>query len=94
MLDPIAAWSFSGDAQDDTGNENDGTVQGATLTDDRFGNPESAYSFDGDDTIGIVVYALDVGGAAAWTAAITGLCAAWWVLEPVPIPVTSMTKTI
>jgi hypothetical protein len=53
LLDPIAAWCFSGDATDDTGNGNDGTVQGATLTDDRFGNPESAYSFDGDDTIGI-----------------------------------------
>jgi len=53
LLDPIAAWSFSGDATDDTGNGNDGTVQGATLTDDRFGNPESAYLFDGDDAIGI-----------------------------------------
>jgi len=53
LLDPIAAWSFSGDAMDDTGNGNDGTVQGATLTDDRFGNLESAYSFDGNDEIGI-----------------------------------------
>ena len=28
--------------------------------------------------------------AAAWTAAITALCAAWWVLEPIPIPATSI----
>ena len=28
--------------------------------------------------------------AAAWTAAITGLCAGWWVLEPIPIPATSL----
>ncbi len=27
---------------------------------------------------------------ARWTAAITALCAAWWVLEPIPIPATSL----
>ena len=27
---------------------------------------------------------------AAWTAAITTLCACWWVLEPIPIPATSL----
>jgi solute carrier family 13 (sodium-dependent dicarboxylate transporter), member 2/3/5 len=31
-----------------------------------------------------------LGGAAVWTAAITALCAAWWVLEPIPIPATSI----
>jgi solute carrier family 13 (sodium-dependent dicarboxylate transporter), member 2/3/5 len=25
-----------------------------------------------------------------WTAAITVLCAAWWILEPIPIPATSV----
>jgi sodium-dependent dicarboxylate transporter 2/3/5 len=29
-------------------------------------------------------------GPAAWTAAITALCAVWWVLEPIPIPATSI----
>jgi len=29
-------------------------------------------------------------GAAGWTAAITTLCAVWWVTEPVPVPVTSL----
>src|SRR5690606_34951162 len=34
------------------GNGHDGTVNGATLTDDRFGTPGSAYEFDGvDDNI-------------------------------------------
>jgi len=28
--------------------------------------------------------------AAAWTAAVTVLCAVWWVTEPVPVPVTSL----
>lgn len=43
----IASYSFSGSAIDDTGNGNDGTVNGATLGADRFGNANAAYDFDG-----------------------------------------------
>jgi hypothetical protein len=45
----IAYYPFDGDARDVTGNGYDGTVNGATLTTDRFGNPSSAYGFDGTD---------------------------------------------
>jgi hypothetical protein len=44
-----AWWSFNGDANDESGYDNNGTVYGATLTMDRFGELESAYSFDGED---------------------------------------------
>lgn len=40
-------YSFDGNAADSSGNGFDGIVQGATLTTDRFGNPNSAYFFDG-----------------------------------------------
>jgi hypothetical protein len=40
-------YPFSGNAQDESGNGNNGTVSGATLTADRFGRPNSAYAFDG-----------------------------------------------
>lgn len=40
-------YSFSGNANDLSGNANNGTVFGATLTTDRFGNSNSAYSFNG-----------------------------------------------
>jgi hypothetical protein len=43
----VAAYSFSGDASDQIGNGNDAVVTGATLTSDRFGNPNSAYFFNG-----------------------------------------------
>lgn len=43
----VAYYPFNGDANDESGNLNNGTVSGATLTSDRFGNPDSAYSFDG-----------------------------------------------
>jgi hypothetical protein len=36
---------FTGNANDISGNSNNGTVNGATLTTDRFGNPNSAYAF-------------------------------------------------
>ncbi len=40
-------WPFNGNANDESGNGNHGTVSGATLIPDRFGNLNSAYSFDG-----------------------------------------------
>ena len=40
--------------------------------------------------IGGAVWAADVGLAAAGTAGVAGLCAIWWVLEPVPIAATSL----
>jgi hypothetical protein len=43
----VGWWPFSGNANDQSGNGNNGTVSGATLTTDRFGNSNSAYSFDG-----------------------------------------------
>ncbi|MCK5644564.1 MAG: hypothetical protein KAJ19_27450, partial [Gammaproteobacteria bacterium] len=45
----IAHYPFNGNANDESGNGNDGTVNGAALTTDRFGNENSAYSFDGID---------------------------------------------
>jgi len=45
----VGYWPFSGNANDSSGNNLNGTVNGAILTEDRFGNPSSAYSFDGND---------------------------------------------
>ncbi|GAA4437635.1 hypothetical protein GCM10023091_17130 [Ravibacter arvi] len=43
----IGCYPFSGNANDLSGNANHGKVNGATLTEDRFGVPESAYNFNG-----------------------------------------------
>ena len=43
----VGWWPFNGNANDESGNANNGTVNGATLTSDRNGNANSAYSFDG-----------------------------------------------
>lgn len=43
----VAYYPFSGDANDISGNDNNPSFVNASLTTDRFGNPNSAYSFDG-----------------------------------------------
>jgi hypothetical protein len=43
----VAYYPFDGNANDESSNRHDGTVNGPTLTEDRFGNANSAYSFDG-----------------------------------------------
>ncbi|MFZ4402333.1 MAG: LamG-like jellyroll fold domain-containing protein, partial [Bacteroidales bacterium] len=43
----VGYWPFNGNANDVSGNGNNGTVNGATLTTDMYGQSNSAYSFDG-----------------------------------------------
>jgi hypothetical protein len=47
--DPIGHWTFSGDANDQSGNNFNGTINGAALARDRYNNDNSAYAFDGVD---------------------------------------------
>jgi len=47
----VGWWPFTGNANDSSINKNNGTVNGATLTTDRFGKTNSAYAFDGNDNI-------------------------------------------
>jgi hypothetical protein len=43
----VGWWPFNGNANDESGHGNNGTINGATPTNDRFGNANQAYSFDG-----------------------------------------------
>jgi hypothetical protein len=47
----VAHYPFCGNANDATANANNATVSGATLTTDRFGKTNSAYSFNGNEYI-------------------------------------------
>lgn len=47
----VAYYTFDGDATDMSGYENDGTIYGATLTEDRFGNEDQSFYFDGNSYI-------------------------------------------
>jgi hypothetical protein len=64
----VAYYPFSGDAGDSSGNGNHGTVDGATLTSDRFGNPNQAFLFDGvNDYISATLDATEEFSVACWT---------------------------
>ena len=43
----VGWWPFNGNANDESGNGNNGVVNGATLTSDRFGNANGSYYFNG-----------------------------------------------
>lgn len=45
----VAYYPFCGNAYDQSGNSHNGSVSGATLTTDRFGNVNSAYNFNGSN---------------------------------------------
>ncbi|MEN9303002.1 MAG: hypothetical protein RL264_1431 [Bacteroidota bacterium] len=47
----VGWWPFCGNANDESGNGNNGVVSGATLTSDRFGSANNAYDFNGNAKI-------------------------------------------
>jgi hypothetical protein len=54
----VGWWPFSGNANDASGNGNNGTVNGATLTLDRFGVSNASYSFNGTNNKIVIQNAL------------------------------------
>lgn len=63
----IAYYPFDGNANDASGNGHHGVVYGATLTNDRYGNTNSAYRFDGIDDMIVVQENGDFNVGAALT---------------------------
>ena len=45
----VGYWPFNGNANDESGNGNNGIINGASLTTDRFGNNAKSYLFNGID---------------------------------------------
>jgi hypothetical protein len=56
----VGYWPFNGNANDESGNGNNGTVYGATLTSDRFGNVGKAFEFYSTSGVGGYIYAPNV----------------------------------
>jgi trimeric autotransporter adhesin len=50
----VASYPFDGNANDISGNGNNGSVSGAVLTTDRFGNQNSAFQFNGSSAAVLV----------------------------------------
>lgn len=47
----VACYPFDGNANDGSGNNNNGIVNGVSLADDRFGKPNSSYEFNGNNHV-------------------------------------------
>jgi hypothetical protein len=66
----VGWWPFNGNANDESGNGNNGTVNGATLTEDRFGNGNAAYGIQNStDCIALPLIDLSATnsfGLSAW----------------------------
>ena len=64
-----AYYPFNGQAIDESSNSHDGVVNGATLTTDRFGNLNAAYSFNGVDNNIELAVASDIFGTnpSSWS---------------------------
>jgi hypothetical protein len=63
----VAWYPFNGNANDSSGHGHNGTIYGATLTADRFGNANSAYIFNGINNYIEVPYNLELNPTNAIT---------------------------
>jgi hypothetical protein len=72
----IAYYPFNGNADDESGNGNHGTVYGAVLTQDRWGNPDKAYYFDGVNDY------IDVGNDPTLKPQLPLTFSCWFIYEP------------
>ena len=63
----VGWWPFNGNANDESGNGNNGTVNGATLTTDRYGNANNAYDFDGIDDFINIGNLIEINGVSEMT---------------------------
>ena len=77
----VGYWPFNGNANDESGNGNNGTVNGGTiLSTDRFGNSNNAYYFDGvNDYISNI---LSMNSTDSLTISL-------WYLSPIPTNISS-----
>ncbi len=73
----VAYYNFNGNSLDLSGNDNHGVTSGASLTDDRFNQANSAYSFDGIDDFILAGNIIDISQQSEMT-----ICA-WFYLDTI-----------
>lgn len=66
----MGEWLFSGNAQDNSGNNNNGTVTGAVLTNDRANIPDSAYWFNGINNVITVPHSASLNMTASMSVSV------------------------
>lgn len=79
----VGYWPFNGNANDESGNGNNGTINGATLTTDRFGNNSSAFDFDGQSNYIEVVSSNSLNVTNSYTLSVWINVSQWSFLSPI-----------
>jgi hypothetical protein len=74
----VGEWLFEGNALDSSGNGRNGSVNGPSLTSDRFGRANAAYSFDGIDDY------IDVGNTGDIPAGTIAVWVTYNTINPSP----------
>ena len=69
----VGWWPFNGNADDESGNGNNGVVNGPVLTTDRFGINNSAYEFNSN--------IIDVGNNNSLNINISGITISAWIID-------------
>jgi hypothetical protein len=80
----VAWYPFNGNANDESGNGNNGMVNSVTLTADRFGNTNSAYEFNGVSSY------ISVPGNNSLHNIIDSMSCSIWIFAPPFAPVTEV----
>src|SRR5215212_9357905 len=78
----VAWYPFNGNANDESGNGNNGVVNGAALTSDRLGNLNAAYDFNGVNN-----YISVTGNSSLHNIADSMSCSIW-IFTPPFLPIT------
>jgi hypothetical protein len=76
----LAYYPFSGNADDATGNGHNGVVTDAVLTTNRFGQANSAYAFDGTNSMIVVSNSADLQPLQDFSVSV------WAVVVKTPVP--------
>jgi hypothetical protein len=84
----VGWWPFNGNANDQSGNGNNGTVNGATLSTDRSGNVNSAYYFGGNGKY------IDLGSAGLTSNPDTCSFSVWTLLDSLYVGLFGQTSVI
>jgi len=71
----VGWWGFNGNANDEYGNANDGTVNDAVLTIDHSGNSNSAYPFNGTSDY------IELPYSTSWNFGFEDFTLAGWLLS-------------
>ena len=79
----VGWWPFNGNANDESGNGNNGTIYGASLSTDRNNNSNAAYNFNGSSNYIEVASSSSISVSSAYTLSVWFRASSWSFNAPI-----------